>query len=101
MSDAFDNEAFILISLRIDISKLYNVLLRVSGGIDPLKQRLEEYVVQYASTSIQSLVEKLQNDPKEYITHLLTIYRKFSHLVSGQIWSVEDSLLYVSPLLLI
>lgn len=81
-----------------DIERLYLLLRRVDGGIDPILQTFEEFVVSEGTKGIQALsVDPRRVGPKDYTDYvelITALHARFSKLVAGPFH--DDSLSVVS-----
>jgi cullin 1 len=67
-----------------DLSRMYSLLCRIQGGVEPLKQQFESYVKSVGLMAVQNLVKpKEAVDAKAYVDALLSVYREYSELVNG------------------
>lgn len=57
--------------LRKDLMRLYTLLLRIKGGLDPMKEQFETYVREHGLESVKLLHESKDMDAKKYVECLL------------------------------
>ncbi|KAG7447775.1 Cullin-domain-containing protein [Guyanagaster necrorhizus] len=68
-----------------DLQRMYALLSRISGGLDPLRKRFEVHVKQAGLSAISKLVGEgsaVDVDPKIYVDALLEVHQKNSETVA-------------------
>ncbi|KAG8184675.1 hypothetical protein JTE90_013069 [Oedothorax gibbosus] len=64
-----------------DLKRMYQLLNRVQGGLDILKQQFEDYVTCQGLRAIEKYNESDVNDPKSYINAILEIHQRYNSIV--------------------
>ncbi|KAK6495673.1 hypothetical protein TWF481_002721 [Arthrobotrys musiformis] len=67
-----------------DLKRMYNVLSRITGGLEPLRTKFETHIRKAGLEAIDRVASQNANDyldPKVYINTLLRIHNKYSNLV--------------------
>lgn len=65
-----------------DLSRMYQLVLRIPNGCDELKNRLEAHVFNQGISAIDKCCETANQDPKNYVNTILAVHKKFSSMVS-------------------
>jgi cullin 1 len=65
-----------------DLTRMYNLLARVTRGTDPLKDALEKHVRVIGGLAIESVSTTASQDPTQYVTVLLNVHHKYNTLVT-------------------
>lgn len=65
-----------------DLTRMYNLLARVSKGTDPLKDALEKHVKNIGVQAIESVSSTASQDPTQYVSVLLNVHHKYNTLVT-------------------
>lgn len=67
-----------------DLHRMYALLARIPGGLDPLRDRFEAHVRKSGQDNVQKNVGDGETlDPKVYVEALLTVHKKNAELVSS------------------
>jgi cullin 1 len=76
-----------------DLERMYGLLMRVGGGLDPLRKKFEEHVKKAGLAAVQRVLPtpgavneagKAETlDPKAYVEALLAVNSKFREIVNG------------------
>ena len=68
-----------------DLQRMYALLARIPGGLEPLWKKFEEHVKRTGQAAISKLVGEggtnAELEPKVYVDALLGVYRKNQHTV--------------------
>lgn len=64
-----------------DISRMYNLLSRIDGGLVPLKDMMEKHIQGIGDSTIQTNADVALIDPKAYVETILHVHSKFSEIV--------------------
>lgn len=64
-----------------DLTRMYSLLSRISGALDPLRANFEKYVHKVGMQAIDEVAKTAINDPKQYVDELLKVYKKYNALV--------------------
>ncbi|WVF68727.1 hypothetical protein IAT40_003499 [Kwoniella sp. CBS 6097] len=78
---------------RDDLARMYNLLYRILGGLDPLREKFGEHVKKAGQAAVEKVLPapgavsetgKAETlDPKAYIEALLEVHSKFTEVVEG------------------
>ena len=65
-----------------DLARMYGLVARLQDALGTLKTLLEEHIYNQGLESIDKCGEDALNDPKLYVTTMLTVHRKYHALVT-------------------
>lgn len=63
------------------LNLMFRLLDRVSGGVDPMLQDLENHIFQAGLADMTSSADIITQDSEKYVERLLDLFRRFSKLV--------------------
>uniref|UniRef100_A0A915EMR5 Cullin family profile domain-containing protein n=1 Tax=Ditylenchus dipsaci TaxID=166011 RepID=A0A915EMR5_9BILA len=63
-----------------DLGRMYSLCMRVTGALDQLKVILESHIERDGKQAIEKIAT-IANDPKQYVSTILAVHRRFSKLV--------------------
>eukprot|EP01087_Luapelamoeba_hula_P016964 TRINITY_DN5286_c0_g1_i1.p1 TRINITY_DN5286_c0_g1~~TRINITY_DN5286_c0_g1_i1.p1 ORF type:complete len:750 (+),score=121.38 TRINITY_DN5286_c0_g1_i1:207-2456(+) len=68
---------------RDDLSRMYHLLSRITDGIKPMLEVLQDYITRYGFDAVKGIPapETPEKEPVNYIETLLDVYRRFSDVV--------------------
>lgn len=69
-----------------DFHKLYILLSRIKGGLEPIQQRLEDYVKKQGLLAVEKLLSESEDqtvDPRAYVDILLSVHTKYKKTVQS------------------
>lgn len=75
-------EALLLNKQDEDLGRMFNLCERVAGALDLLKVIFEEHIKKDGKLAIEKIATTAANDPKQYVTTILSVHNRFSKLVS-------------------
>ncbi|RXK41513.1 Cullin 1 [Tremella mesenterica] len=74
-----------------DLARMYNLLMRITGGLEPLRRLFEEHVKKAGLAAVQRILPAPgastetadDQDPRAYIEALLEVHSKYDDVVNG------------------
>jgi cullin 1 len=78
-----------------DAGRLYSLVARLPDGLDNMKSIFENHVFHQGLSAIEKCQESADSDPKVYVEALLSVYRRYSGLVTA---SFEGKPMFVGAL---
>lgn len=66
-----------------DLARMYRLLQRITGGLDPLRTRFEAHVRKAGEEAVERVVSDGENlEPKIYVDALLAVHSRYASLVN-------------------
>jgi len=65
-----------------DLARMFSLLNRISGGLEPLKDILEKHVLDKGLEAIESVKKEALTTPKLYVETVLKVHKKYNDLVN-------------------
>eukprot|EP00052_Salpingoeca_macrocollata_P033837 m.9708 g.9708 ORF g.9708 m.9708 type:complete len:752 (-) comp5624_c0_seq1:178-2433(-) len=66
-----------------DLKRLYGLLKRVDGGLDPLRAQLEQHITAHGLSAVEKTMSADAENYKGYVDTLLAVHKKFAQLVQN------------------
>eukprot|EP01137_Pigoraptor_chileana_P032706 Opistho-2@22517 len=64
-----------------DLKRGYNLLNRITNGLEPLRAKFEEHVSERGLAAVAAVAEAAAQDPKQYADTMLAVHRKYSAML--------------------
>ena len=67
--------------MSVELRWMHNLLRRISEGVQPMLQHLEEFIIQTGIDDMKACADVILTDSEKYMEELLKLFDRFSNLV--------------------